>query len=109
MGDQIFIYKVTELMDHVNHRWNVPLIIQLFPTDMVKRILETPIRWTMGRDKMWWPHTSYGAFTVKSAYHALKMGERNQQSGPSSCRGIPTTLSYMIWKAMIPQKIKIFL
>lgn len=71
--------------------------------------MATPIRWTAGKDELWWPHTTTGILTVKSVYHALKHQTTVQQNEPSTSLGISPTLWKLIWNSKVPQKIKIFL
>lgn len=109
LNDRVHISKVCELIDQPNHRWNVPLLSQIFPITTIHRILATPIRWTQGNDEVWWPQSNSGILTVKSAYHALRIISNNQQDFPSSSTGTPNVLWKVIWNAKVPQKIKLFL
>lgn len=63
----------------------------------------------MGNDELWWPYTSNGDFSVKSAYHAIRNEARNQHACPSSSMGIPKELWKLVWNAKVPQKLKLFL
>lgn len=84
LHDQIPLTKVSKLIDQKNHRWNLTQIVQVFSPDTIKRILQTPIRWTFGKDELWWPHTSNGSFSVKSTYLAIRSLSVAQQPGPST-------------------------
>lgn len=107
--EQIPVFKVCELIDQNNHSWNTPMLAHIFPTNVVNRILTTPLRWTAGKDELWWPHTSNGILSVKSVYHALKGQKRLLQNEPSTSSGISPFLWQTIWNSKVPQKIKIFL
>lgn len=106
LSEQCHVTKVGELIDHTNHRWNLPLIGQLFTLIEDNRVLATPIRWTLGNDEMRWPHSSNGKLSVKSVYHALKNQARAQQNEPSTSSGISSKVWMVIWHTMMPQKIK---
>lgn len=106
LNEQCHVTKVGELIDHTNHKWNLPLISQLFTLIEVNRVPATLIRWTLGNDEMRWPHSSNGILSVKSVYHALKNQARAQQNEPSTSSGISSKVWMVIWHTMMPQKIK---
>lgn len=53
--------------------WNLDLFRVWLPEDVVQRIRAIPPPSSSdGPDKITWCHTSFGSFSVKSAYRALK-------------------------------------
>lgn len=64
LNDLVPVSKVCDLIDQGNHQWNMPLLSHLFPPNTIRRILETPIRWSAGNDQLWWPHTTNGVLSV---------------------------------------------
>lgn len=102
-------YQGWELIEPINHKWNQELLFQLFSPINVNRILATPIRWTLGIDEIWWPHTSNGLLSVKLVYHALKKQILDQSNVASTSTEVSPILWKVIWNIKMPQKIKIFL
>lgn len=68
---------VSSLIDQANACWNVPLLRRFFNPPLVDQILQTPFSWFGGDDKLWWPFTKTGEYSVKSGYWQIK---QHQQS-----------------------------
>lgn len=62
------VKTVSQLIDQNNCCWNIGMIRTLFDNQIVVKILQTPIQWFGGNDKIWWPFTRFGEYTVKTGY-----------------------------------------
>lgn len=87
---------------HPNQRYVVP--------HQAMDVLQTPIGWNSNGDLMFWPTTKDGCYSVKQGYASIS-GESSMSSNgrASSSLGIDPNVWQMIWKANIPEKIKVFL
>jgi hypothetical protein len=102
------VTTVDELINPIDHTWDVDLLKSIFwPTD-VYRIRQIPI--TPGReDVVAWHYNISGTFSVKSAYHCQwgeKFGTRAIQSTAGTTSR--SKLWKRLWRLKIPSKIKIF-
>jgi hypothetical protein len=61
--------KVAEINDQHSRWWNIPLIKQNFPTDVVEKICSLAISPHVAQDRQVWAYTTNGLFTVQSAYY----------------------------------------
>ncbi|KAL6140699.1 hypothetical protein ACLB2K_058995 [Fragaria x ananassa] len=78
--------------------WNLPLLYLSLPPEVVDIIFAIPISQCDLQDKIMWGGTSYGVFSVKSAYRLL-CDDYDFQSYPWLKN----------WSLNIPPKLKIFL
>lgn len=51
-----------------HHQWNIRALRENLEASSAKVALQTPIAWTRQQDQLIWPHTSDGAYTIKSGY-----------------------------------------
>ena len=61
------------------------------------------------QDSLVWLFTKKGSYSVKSGYHVaklLKMAESS--SGETSVQRASTSLWLRVWKARVPNKVKLF-
>ncbi|XP_074290549.1 uncharacterized protein LOC141617264 [Silene latifolia] len=93
--------------------WNEGIIKSLFTEEWTMRILAIPRCEVRLRDKIYWPHTTSGVFTVKSAYgiifedYMIRVGTVKDKSRLNDrsrlfCRTI-------LWKLPIPQMWKLLI
>lgn len=76
---------------------------------MAIKVVQTPLRWSVGADYLWWPLAREGEYSVKSGYQEIWKANREVFLGPSGSSSVHKGLWGEIWGATIPQKIKIFL
>lgn len=73
-------------------------------------VLQTPIGWNTREYVLFWPEARDGCYKVKLGYGTIARNPSSPPSrGPSSYSGNDTGIWPMIWKATIPEKIKIIL
>lgn len=103
------VETVSALRDHNNTGWNLAILRDLFDPSTIRKILQTPIRWFEGNDRIWWPFSASRDYSIKSGYWQIINQEQVQNLIPSSSDGVLQRTWQKIWKAYIPQKMKIFL
>lgn len=100
---------VYQLIDPISRSWNQELIQQIFSPFDASEIINIRLPLTNVEDSIAWHHEKFGLFTVRSAY---KLAMLNRVTGPqtsSSTDNIDDRSMWdVIWKAKIPEKIKIF-
>lgn len=101
--------KVSQLIDQSNCSWNIEILRILFDHQTVVKILQTPIQWFGGVDKIWWPFTRSGEYTVKTRYWRFKNQEMRLDYTTPPQENVQQKTWMSIWKVHAPQKIKIFL
>ncbi|KAK7268454.1 hypothetical protein RIF29_21152 [Crotalaria pallida] len=97
------------LIDHDTHQWRQEVIDSLFSKDEKELILSLPRSRSTGNDELIWHFDSKGLFTVRSAYK-MEMAWRTQSSVGDSSSSDPNN-NYQwqrLWKANVPNKVKIF-
>jgi hypothetical protein len=99
---------VSELINYDINWWNVLLIEQLFPANLVELICNIIISPRAMQDRLVWAGTSTGQFTVQSAYH-LEVDRQASSHGSSSARDSNTILWSLLWKLQIPRNVLLFL
>ena len=61
------------------------------------------------QDLIVWIHTRNGKYSVKSGYHMAKQLElEDYNAGECSSQRVPNPIWSKIWKANVPNKIKVF-
>ncbi|XP_026452355.1 uncharacterized protein LOC113352795 [Papaver somniferum] len=63
-------HMVCDFIDTPTRSWNRELVEDFFTTDNCNKILNTRIPFS-GSDRLIWPHTKSGTFSVKSCYHII--------------------------------------
>jgi hypothetical protein len=92
--------KVCCLMDGHDH-WNEENVRAFFSEETAQPILQTQISRHAGDDFVYWPHTRFGLYTVRSAYNlarSLDFFSTQSMAG----RGLPSNLEIeeKYWKAI---------
>lgn len=100
--------KVKSLLGNNQNGWNEELVRSTFLTHDVEEILKIKVAKNKIEDTLAWHHEKNGQFTVSSAYKLafkLKNGAPNASStNPDGKR----TMWQNIWKAAVPNKVRIF-
>jgi hypothetical protein len=100
--------KVAEIIDQQSRWWNIPLIEQIFPPDIVEKICSLAISPGLVQDKLIWAYTANGLFSVRSAYF-LEMDRKARQLCCSSASVHHSPVWKIIWKLKVPRVIHLFL
>uniref|UniRef100_A0A2N9IMR2 Reverse transcriptase domain-containing protein n=1 Tax=Fagus sylvatica TaxID=28930 RepID=A0A2N9IMR2_FAGSY len=100
--------KVSELILPTTTRWNTTLIDRLFVPYDAEAIKSIPLSERGPPDKLIWPGSTNGNYTVKSGYRFLVEDELNNQPGSSN-----PTFGHSVWRELwatsVPKKIQHFL
>ena len=109
LKEEIWEWRVSDLIDWQNHQWDKDQIRALFHQYDADAILQVPLsRWVV-QDVLAWSFTNNGRHNVKSEYHVakqLRLAKTN--SGEASVQPSNISLWSWIWKARVPNKIRIF-
>jgi hypothetical protein len=100
--------KVAEIINGNTNWWNIPLIEQIFPQEIVEKICSLPICPRSQEDRLVWAGTKLGTFSVRSAYH-LEMERRSRIVGCSSLASPSSLYWQRLWKIKIPRSVTLFL
>lgn len=96
--------KVADIIDHQSKWWNIPLIEQVFPADIVEKICSLAISPGVVQDKQIWAYTANGLFTVRSAYY-LELDRKARQICCNSVGAQYSPIWKTIWKLKVPRVI----
>ena len=109
LEEEIWEWRVSDLVDWQNHQWDKERILAMFHQLDANAILQIPLsRWVV-QDVIVWSFAKRGRYTVRSRYFVAKQLRKDELSnGESSEQGIVGSLWSRLWKATIPNKIKIF-
>ncbi|KAL0411812.1 UNVERIFIED_CONTAM: putative ribonuclease H protein [Sesamum latifolium] len=97
---------VVDFIDQSRGEWGRSLLEQKLWQEDVDRVLEIPLSAKESPDTLVWHFTQNGIFSVKSAYHLACRLE--SQEGPSTSQDWLRKWWINLWKAKIPNKIKVF-
>ncbi|KAJ1389468.1 Ribonuclease H domain [Sesbania bispinosa] len=86
--------------------WDPRKVADHFPRDQAETILKIPLSTLRGQDRLCWPYSPHGEYTVKIGYQIAKA---STDSGP--LQGDPHMQVFWknLWSIPAPQKIKLFL
>ncbi|KAJ1441003.1 Reverse transcriptase domain [Sesbania bispinosa] len=79
------------------------------PPPLAIKALQTPIAWFQQEDRLIWPYTSDGSYSIKTRYHVANMEQLKGSQEVSSSHSVPLELWKSIRNLKVPQKIKFFL
>lgn len=101
---------VNQLMLPNSKEWNEQLIRQIFYPFDADEICKIKIPTAEVGDQIAWHYETNGVFSVKSAYKLAASMEQQSRHTPTSSSRDPGDRSIwdIIWKAKIPEKVKIF-
>ena len=99
--------RVVDLIDPISKQWEVGLLQGLFSSQEVELIMSIPLCRTYVEDKLIWPYTASGTYSVQSGYKFLASAETDQNTtvNPSFDGGIWK----LIWSLSVPNKVRNFL
>ncbi|PWA65244.1 hypothetical protein CTI12_AA315820 [Artemisia annua] len=99
------VVYVRDLLNDAGDDWNRELVVSLFPHDIANKIFCCFVSQS-SPDTIYWLNSSHGQFSCKTAYFlALDMFEEIEQNDTEG----PIKLWSAIWKANVPNKIKLFI
>lgn len=106
-----FLWKVRDVIDHENHEWLYPMIIELFSAADVDIIMKIPLSNRSTQDRLAWHFDTKGRYTVKSGYHTARTTQNlTSQVFSSLGKGnIELNMWNKIWHARIPPKVRVFI
>ncbi|XP_062014569.1 uncharacterized protein LOC133731138 [Rosa rugosa] len=84
--------------------WNSTLLSELFPANIVQKILSIPLSPRHHEDRWIWGGDKRGQFSVKSAYHVARIRILNDNS---STPNPSASLWRQLWTAPVPSSVKI--
>jgi len=100
--------KVQMLIDRDINWWNIPLLEQLFPLQIVENISRIPIAPRSAEDRMIWSSTLSGQFSVRSAYH-MEVAQRSIAFASCSNPAMHSLVWKLLWRLDIPRSTQLFL
>uniref|UniRef100_A0A8R7P8F8 Reverse transcriptase zinc-binding domain-containing protein n=1 Tax=Triticum urartu TaxID=4572 RepID=A0A8R7P8F8_TRIUA len=105
--------KVCSLMDGHGH-WNEENVRAFFSEETVELILQTQISSHGGEDFVYWPHTRFGLYIVRSAYNLARssdffLSHSKNGRGLSSSKEVEEKYWKAIWAIKAPNKMNIVL
>jgi hypothetical protein len=100
--------KVQMLIDRDSNWWNIPLLEQLFPLQIVEHICQIPIAPRSAEDRMIWSGSLNGQFSVRSAYH-IEVAWRSRSLASYSNPVMNSPVWKLIWSLDIPRNTQLFL
>jgi len=99
---------VNELIDQTQNWWNVPLLEQIFPSEIAELICNMAICPQLQRDRLTWEGTTTGSFTVPNAYH-LEVDRRERFQGSGSSSSGAELVWSSIWQLQVPRAVQLFI
>lgn len=107
--DGCSILKVSELIDHSSHTWDVSKLRDqnLQPASATEAI-KTPIYYSDPIDNFFWPLTEDGIYSVKSGYKFLLEATPPKSIPPSSSYSHSEMSWSVIWSSIVPGRVKHF-
>ena len=101
--------KVSSLINHSTHQWNVQLLPNLFSHMKADQIAQLPLTRTTSEDSLFWPYVQSGQYTTKSGCYFLKTKANMVNSQSPSQAKLIKPLWKKIWSLSVPCKIRNFL
>ena len=100
--------QVAALINPNTRTWNINLLNQNFLSFEVTRIKAIPLSWTEQEDRLIWPDSHDGEYSVKAGYQTF-CREANSSAASSSDSSHRSAFWKRLWKLHVPNKIKFFL
>ena len=108
MGIDFPEIKVSTLINPHTRSWDVDLLKALFRPEEAQLISGIPLGSASAKDKVIWPHTQFGVYTVKLGYYFLSR-DRELLDGRSKTPTPPKKLWKFIWSMSVQSKVRNFL
>ena len=100
--------RVNSLINAHTRNWDVDLLQTLFKLEEVQLIRGISLGNVSTGDRLIWPHTQSGTYTVKSGYNLLS--KEKEQSDPHTNTSAPShKLWKIIWSLSVPLKVRNFM
>ena len=99
--------KVFDLIDPESNSWDENLLHGLFIPEEVNLIKSIPLCITLVEDKLVWPFTASGEYSVKSGYNFLAMNNLETHAPGQLVQG--NGIWKLVWGLRIPNKVKNFI
>ena len=102
-------WRVSDLINWQEHKWDRDRIEASFHKFDAEAILKISLSRRLVQDLIVWIHTKNGKYSVKLGYHMAKQMKLDDcNDGECSSQRVPNPIWTKIWKASIPNKIKVF-
>ena len=99
--------RVVDLIDPISKQWEVGLLQGLFSPQEVELIMSIPVCRTYVEDKLIWPYTASGTYSVQSGYKFLASAETDRNTTVHS--SFDGGIWKLIWSLSVPNKVRNFL
>ncbi|KAF7807038.1 uncharacterized protein G2W53_039199 [Senna tora] len=100
--------KVCDLLADGELKWDEQKIARCLPKDVGRKVLAVPLNVLAGEDKIVWPCTKDGTYSVSTGYHLLAEEFSNAMAPSSSINPIADFWK-VIWGARVQPKIRSFI
>jgi len=100
--------KVSDSIDFTLNWWNLLVVEQLFPANIVEQICSIVISPRCMQDWVIWVGTNTGHFSIKSAYH-LEIERQSSSQGNNFSAALATPLWKKLWELHLPWNVLLFL
>ena len=105
--DSMADVRVEILIDKATHHWNHSVIDGIFIPEEAELIKSIPLPQQGVHDRLFWPFTQTGTYTIKSGYRFFK-SEEEATENPARLTE-ERDLWRGIWSLQVPNKIKNFI
>ena len=107
--EEIWEWRVSNLVDWQIHQWDKERIMAILHQFDADAILQVPLSRRVVQDVLMWSFAKKGRYTVRSGYFVAKQLRKDGSNDrESSEHRVARSLWSRLWKAAIPNKIKIF-
>ena len=107
--EEIWEWKVSDLVDWQNHQWDKERITAMFHQFDAEAILQVPLSRRVVQDVLVWSILKKGKYTIRSGNFVVKQLRKEEfNAGESSEQRAYGSLWQWLWKVDVPNKIKFF-
>ena len=107
--EEIWEWRVSNLVDWQIHQWDKERIMAILHQFDADAILQVPLSRRVVQDVLMWSFAKKGRYTIRSGYFVAKQLRKDGSNDrESSEHRVARSLWSQLWKAAIPNKIKIF-
>lgn len=100
--------RVCDIINFETNWWNIPLIEQVFPAELVDHICNISISPRVMHDRLILAGTTAGQFIEHSAYH-LEVDRQACSRGSCSALSSNTPIWKLLWQLQIPRNVQLFI